>query len=116
MTSSDQVRIFQKVTSVPERSYRSRSGYAAAQLLDLPDAGLLPAAHGPRPDFWPEAERWPGFNFGYLWFLEHLLIYALLYAALRALVRRDSGLAGRSPPSHSAIFGYAVLLAGGALL
>ncbi|HML08277.1 MAG TPA: acyltransferase [Xanthobacteraceae bacterium] len=66
---------------------------------------------GPRPEFWPEGARWPGFQFGHLWFLEHLLIYALLYAALRALLPRDRGLAAKSPPSHAAIAGYAVLLA-----
>jgi glucans biosynthesis protein C len=68
-------------------------------------------AHDPKPDFWPQGERWPGFNFGHLWFLEHLLVYAVLYTALRLVVRRDRGLAVRSPPSHRAIFGYAVLLA-----
>jgi glucans biosynthesis protein C len=68
-------------------------------------------AHGPKPDVWPRGERWPGFNFGHLWFLEHLLVYAVLYAALRLIARRDRGLAVRSPPSHRAIFGYAVLLA-----
>jgi hypothetical protein len=66
---------------------------------------------GPKPDFWPPRERWPAFNFGHLWFIEHLLVYALLYAAVRALVPRDRGLAGRDPPSHGAIAGYAVLLA-----
>jgi glucans biosynthesis protein C len=68
-------------------------------------------AHGPKPDFWPQGERWPGFNLGHLWFLEHLLVYAVLYAALRLVAQRDRGLAVRSPPSHRAIFGYAVLLA-----
>lgn len=67
--------------------------------------------HGPKTDFWPEAERWPAFNFGHLWFIEHLLVYALLYAALRVLVPADKGSALRDPPSHSAIVAYAVLLA-----
>lgn len=66
---------------------------------------------GPKPDFWPKGARWPDFNFGHLWFLEHLLVYALLYAALRALVPSDSGVAMHDPPSHRAIAGYAVLLA-----
>jgi len=68
-------------------------------------------ALGPKPDFWPARERWPAFNFGHLWFLEHLLVYALLYAALRALAPQDSGKAWRAPPSHPAIACYALLLA-----
>ncbi len=66
---------------------------------------------GPKPEFWPQGARWPDFNFGHLWFLEHLLIYAVLYAAVRTFVPRDRGLAGRDPPSHGAIAAYAVLLA-----
>jgi glucans biosynthesis protein C len=66
--------------------------------------------HGVRPAFWPAGERWPEFNFGHLWFIEHLLVYALLYAALRAVRLRDHGLAWRSPPSYGAIFAYAALL------
>jgi len=67
--------------------------------------------HGPKPAFWPTWEHWPPFNFGHLWFLEHLLIYALLYAALRALTPPDRGVAARNPPSHAAIGTYAALLA-----
>ncbi len=66
----------------------------------------------PKPDFWPPGARWPDFNFGRLWFLEHLLVYALLYAALRAFVAKDRGLVARNLPSHGAIAAYAVLLAG----
>ena len=66
----------------------------------------------PKPDFWPPGARWPDFNFGHLWFLEHLQVYALLYAALRAFVAKDRGLVARNPPSHGAIAAYAVLLAG----
>jgi peptidoglycan/LPS O-acetylase OafA/YrhL len=68
-------------------------------------------ALGPKPDFWPHGERWPAFNFGHLWFLEHLLVYALLYSALRAMVPPDSSKTWRAPPSHLAIAAYAVLLA-----
>jgi len=66
--------------------------------------------HGSRPAAWPAGERWPTFNFGHLWFLEHLLVYALIYAGVRALLppRRDT--AGGSPPSNAAIAAYAVLL------
>ena len=67
--------------------------------------------HGVKPDYWPPGERWPAFNFGHLWFLEHLLVYALLYAALRIVLPTDSGKAWREPPSHPAIAAYAILLA-----
>lgn len=67
--------------------------------------------HGPKPDFWPQGERWPAFNFGHLWFLEHLLVYALLYAMLRAFVAQDTGKLWREPPTHLAIATYALLLA-----
>jgi glucans biosynthesis protein C len=67
--------------------------------------------HGPKPDFWPARERWPAFNFGHLWFLEHLLVYALLYAAMRAFLARDTGKRYHEPPSHLAIAAYALLLA-----
>jgi len=68
-------------------------------------------AHGPKPDFWPPSERWPAFNFGHLWFLEHLLIYGLVYAAIRGFVPQDNGKRCREPPSNLAITAYAVLLA-----
>jgi glucan biosynthesis protein C len=66
---------------------------------------------GTRPNFWPPDARWPEFNFGHLWFLEHLLIYALLYAALRGLIRPDRAIVAPDPPSHRAIAAYAVALA-----
>jgi glucans biosynthesis protein C len=72
--------------------------------------------HGSKPDFWPPQERWPAFNFGHLWFLEHLLVYALLYAAMRAFVPRDTGELCPKPPSHLAIASYALLLAAATFL
>jgi glucan biosynthesis protein C len=67
--------------------------------------------HGPKPDYWPPSERWPAFNFGHLWFLEHLLAYAALYAAIRMIMPPGDGNLWRKPPSHLAIATYAVLLA-----
>ncbi len=67
--------------------------------------------HGPKPGYWPPSDRWPAFNFGHLWFLEHLLIYAVLYAAVRMIMPPDDGRLWPSPPSHLAIATYAVLLA-----
>jgi hypothetical protein len=65
---------------------------------------------GPKPDFWPEDARWPEINFGHLWFVEHLLVYALLYVALRPLVPAGRKLLA-GPPSNAAIVSYAILLA-----
>ena len=65
---------------------------------------------GTRPDYWPEAERWPQVNFGPMWFVEHLLVYALLYAAWRALMPRRANAAEPAPPTGLAIFAYAVAL------
>ncbi|SRR5581483_10662571 len=67
--------------------------------------------YGPKPGYWPPSERWPAFNFGHLCFLEHLLVYAALYAAIRLIMRPDNGKRWREPPSHLAIATYAVLLA-----
>lgn len=67
--------------------------------------------YGPKPNFWPPSERWPAFEFGHLWFLEHLLVYATLYAAIRVIMPPDDGKLWRKPPSHLAIATYAVLLA-----
>lgn len=66
---------------------------------------------GPKSDYWPPSERWPAFNFGHLWFLEHLLVYAALYAAIRMVVLPDDGKLWHEPPSHLAIATYALLLA-----
>jgi len=65
---------------------------------------------GPKPAVWPVRERWPAFNFAHLWFLEHLLVYAVLYAGLRALLPARRITATGNPPSHMAIAAYAVLL------
>jgi glucans biosynthesis protein C len=65
---------------------------------------------GATPANWP-GPVWPDFQFGHLWFLEHLLIYALLYTVWR-LVWRPRARAGKPadrrplpPPSSRAIAG-----------
>jgi len=57
---------------------------------------------------------WPDINFGHLWFVEHLLVYAFIYAVWR-LVRRCPATpakvqSGAEAPSDLAILGYAVVL------
>jgi peptidoglycan/LPS O-acetylase OafA/YrhL len=65
---------------------------------------------GEKPADWPTDMPWPLNNLGHLWFLEHLLIYATLYAGLRVFVFHRRKLA-LEPPSHGAIAAYAVALA-----
>ena len=67
----------------------------------------------PKPDYWPSDRRWPELNIGHLWFLEHLLVYAVLYRLWRILMR-PSAPRSRShlPPSNLAIIGYIVALTG----
>jgi len=47
---------------------------------------------------------------GHLWFVEHLLLYAVLYTAWRRLTARWS-LGALPVPGNAAIFAYAVVLA-----
>jgi hypothetical protein len=67
---------------------------------------------GSKPASWPSGERWPQVNFGHLWFLQHLLVYALLYAVWRLLRGKAAGRSFRpAPPESWMIFAYAVALA-----
>ena len=73
--------------------------------------------YGARPAGWPATERWPQVSFGHLWFLQHLLVYALLYMVWRLFVPSDRLQAFRpAPPSNWMIFAYAVALAGASML
>jgi fucose 4-O-acetylase-like acetyltransferase len=66
---------------------------------------------GSRPDGWPAGRRWPEMNLGHLWFLEHLLIYALLYALWRRFAPASPVPPARAAaPGNLAIAGYAVAL------
>jgi glucan biosynthesis protein C len=67
---------------------------------------------GPRPAGW-NGPAWPDLNFGHLWFVEHLLVFAVCYWLWRHMP--FSGLpVNRSadrPPRSIAIVAFAVLLA-----
>lgn len=70
---------------------------------------------GGKPADWA-GPSWPDFNFMQMWFVEHLLIYALLYAAWRAWRRNRPVVAVADGPlpegdAHACIFIYAVALA-----
>lgn len=67
---------------------------------------------GPQPPGW-FGPTWPELNFGHLWFVEHLLVYALLYILWRRL--RPGSTTGPSavpanPPSDGLILGFVVAL------
>ena len=66
---------------------------------------------GQKPADWPAGIGWPVNNLGHLWFLEHLLIYATLYAGLRVAIAAPRRMPALAPPSHGAIAAYAVALA-----
>ncbi|WP_284644093.1 acyltransferase family protein [Paenibacillus silviterrae] len=63
---------------------------------------------GSKPADWT-GPSWPDFNFGHLWFIEHLLFYSLVYALLRRLVpvRPITGSKAAFPKS-STIIAYAL--------
>ncbi|HUK81592.1 MAG TPA: acyltransferase [Verrucomicrobiae bacterium] len=67
-----------------------------------------------KPEWWPKDEFWPQANFGWLWFIEHLLIYTMLYAAWRLVAPGRAAkqpVVAPAPPSNRAILAYAVALA-----
>jgi glucan biosynthesis protein C len=65
-----------------------------------------------RPPGW-KGRVWPEMNFGHLWYVEHLLIFSLCYAGMRALWKRppEASPAQARPPAHGAILLFALLLA-----
>jgi len=68
---------------------------------------------GPKPAGF-RGPGWPDINFGHLWFIEHLLVYAVAYAAWRLAWRRPAipGAVqkGGEAPGDLAILGYAAAL------
>ncbi len=68
--------------------------------------------HGPRPPDW-SGPAWPDVNFGHLWFIEHLLIFAVCYQVWRLMPisgPKNRSVQGR-PPGSLAIAFFAVALA-----
>ncbi|MFZ5824187.1 MAG: acyltransferase family protein [Bacillota bacterium] len=72
---------------------------------------------GPKPEGW-RGPNWPEVHFAHLWFVEHLLVYALLYAGLRLAWRGKPLFQGRAdvPPSDGAILAFTLLLTAVTLL
>jgi glucan biosynthesis protein C len=68
--------------------------------------------HGPRPPHWT-GPAWPDINFGHLWFIEHLLIFAVCYWFWRLMPfsRPKAGHTEGRPPRSIEIIAFAVVLA-----
>ena len=70
-------------------------------------------SHGPRPPHWI-GPAWPDRNFGHLWFVEHLLVFAVCYWLWRRLTPFSAAPAGRTedrPPTSVEIIVFALALA-----
>lgn len=65
---------------------------------------------GGQPAGWP-GPVWPDMQPGHLWFIQHLLVYALIYGAWRLLVPRKPDAKPGKAPGGWAIFGYALAMA-----
>jgi glucan biosynthesis protein C len=68
--------------------------------------------HGPRPPGWTGPAR-PDANFGHLWFIEHLLIFAVCYRVWRLMPFSGPKAGNRPgrPPRSFEIITFAILLA-----
>lgn len=64
---------------------------------------------GARPAHWI-GPSWPDLNFGHLWYVEHLLVYALLYALWRVLRKQAPEKKPTPAPGDLAILGYMLAL------
>jgi glucans biosynthesis protein C len=109
--------IFGFLVLIPLQAWFHHSVYRAMQPIGYWDyftnyfLGLAP-----EPANWP-GRTWPDREFGHLWFLEHLWIYAGLYGLWRTFVPekpRDS--LEKTPPGSLKIAIYALLLTAGTWL
>jgi peptidoglycan/LPS O-acetylase OafA/YrhL len=68
--------------------------------------------HGSRPPHW-NGPAWPDVNFGHLWFIEHLLIFAVCYRLWRLMPFSGTkiGCIEGRPPRSVEIIAFAVVLA-----
>ncbi len=68
--------------------------------------------HGPRPAHWA-GPAWPDFNFGHLWFIEHLLLFAVCYWLWRRMPfsREEAGQREGKSPRSIEIIAFALVLA-----
>jgi peptidoglycan/LPS O-acetylase OafA/YrhL len=68
--------------------------------------------HGPRPSHWT-GPAWPDANFGHLWFIEHLLVFAVCYRLWRLIPfsKPNTGPSRGRPPRSIEIIIFAIVLA-----
>ena len=66
---------------------------------------------GKKPINW--TGQWPDLNFGHLWYIEHLLVYTLLYVAWRIISKRFSWSIGNNgkAPGHMSILLFTLVMA-----
>lgn len=97
----------------PVLMYQSYVNYRGGTLPFLTYWTQIYFGMGPKPlDF--KGPIWPDINFGHLWFVEQLLVYAVIYALWRLVWRRPANPGpaqrGGEAPGDLAILGYAVAL------
>ncbi|NGM82007.1 acyltransferase [Paenibacillus sp. 7124] len=66
---------------------------------------------GGKPHGWT-GPSWPDMQFGHLWFIEHLLVYAFLYTGIRKVLRRETaGISVKKPLGQGGIIAFGFLVA-----
>jgi peptidoglycan/LPS O-acetylase OafA/YrhL len=97
------------VAIIPFQGWFSYNAYSGSPWIGYWDYFTIDfLGRGPRPALWWR-ERWPEFQFGHLWFVEHLLVYAVLYAAWRLVApSRPADPERSAPPRDAAIVAYAI--------
>lgn len=69
---------------------------------------------GGKPQNWYDKwlTVWPDIKFAHLWFLEHLLVYSLVYVLIRKIIKKPFFMSNENkmPPSVNTILGYIAML------
>lgn len=105
------------VTVIPALMYVSYINFRGEALSFWEYLPQIYFGAGTKPEGW-RGPAWPELNFGHLWFIEHLLVYAVLYAAVRRIWRGRPGPTSRqeAAPSDGAILAYTLGLTAVTLL
>ncbi len=98
------------LTIIPALMYAYYLNFRGGTLSFFPYMVDVFFGAGGKPAGWT-GPSWPDMQFAHLWFVEHLLVYGLLYAGWRAL-RRGAPVAQTEsePPGHGAILLYVLAL------
>ena len=105
------------VAIIPAMTYLSYIKFRGGSLPFLAYYTQVYFGAGGRPPGWP-GPTWPDMQFGHLWFVEHLLLYAVLYTLLRLVVPATAAV--RQPrqgrlPGDGYLVAYALLMSAVAL-